>query len=520
MPSMSAMPNTIRSLLTLALGCVLLAGCKVGPDYARPTTLTPDGYRDGPETADAASLADKPWWEVFNDATLVALIDEALQNNYDLRVAVARIEQARAIQVQVKSPLYPQLDYGGDSGRGRNSAGDRASFTNNTTASASNLTLDAFWELDVWGRIRRADESALAQILQAEETRRAVLLTLVSDVAQNYFQLLGLDLRKQVAIKNRDSFGESLRIFQIRATGGVESDLPVLRARASQSDAAATIPQIERDIALVENQINVLLGRFPQPIPRTATIDDEQTPPEVPVGLPSQLLERRPDIRALEARMISANAEIGVAIANYFPQIGLTAFFGRASPDLTVFTSGGGMAWGLAGSFTGPIFQGGRLKAQVAQQRAFWDETIAQYQQSVLVSLQEVSDALISRQKLLEVESEQQIAVTSLNEAVKLSIDRFTAGRAGYFEVLNAQQDLFPAELALADTRTQQLLAYVQLYKALGGGWNLADDGWRSGSPLLEQPADATPNDQAGNEAANEAPATTEPATTAPANGG
>jgi len=471
-----------QSTILVCIACVLsLTGCKVGPDYYRPPITTPDAFRDGPQTAgaDAASLADRPWWEVFNDPTLVALIDEALVNNHDLRIAIARIEQARGIRAQTRSPLYPQLEYNAASGRGRNSAGDIAQFNGNQTENASRLTLDAFWELDVWGRIRRADEAALARLLAEEETRRAIMLALVSDVAQSYFTLLGLDLQKQIAIRNRDSFGQTSDIFQRRAAGGVESQLPVLRARASQSGAAAAIPQFERDIALTENQISILLGHAPQPISRTAALDDQVVQPEVPVGVPSHLLQRRPDIRALEAQMVAANAEIGVAIADYFPRIGLTALFGRASPELSMFASNGGTAWGIAGELGGPLFQGGRLKGQVQQARAFWDESIAQYEKSVLIALREVSDALIARQKLTEVEVEQQVAVTSLVDAVRLAIERFTAGRAGYFEVLEAQQELFPAEQALADTHTQQLLAYVQLYKALGGGWNMRDDTWR-----------------------------------------
>lgn len=507
------MSSSTRILLLLALAAVVLNGCKVGPDYVRPATSTPEEYRDGPAASDGASLADQPWWQVFNDPALVALVDEAMRNNYDLKIAISRIQQAQAIQVQVKSPLYPELGYGLDSGRGRNDGGGVARFNNNRTDDFSSATLNAFWELDVWGRIRRADEAALAQILAAEENRRAVMLTLLSTVAQNYFQLLGLDLQKEIAIRNRDSFGESLNIFQTRAIGGIESDLPVMRAKASQATAASAIPQIERDIALTENQINILLGRFPQPIPRTATLADQSHPIDVPVGLPSQLLERRPDIRSLEAQMMSANAEIGVAIADYFPRIGLTAFFGSASPDLTVFT-GGGMAWGIAGSLAGPIFQGGRLKAHVEQNRAFWEETIAAYQQNVLIALKEVADALIERQKLVEVEKEQMIAVDSLVEAVRLSTDRFTAGRAGYYEVLNAQQDLFPAELVLAETRTRQLLVYVQLYKALGGGWNLQDDAWTS---------DSANADEGGVEATatqpKSAPAESQPAATMPAGG-
>ncbi len=467
----------------LLCGSLTLTGCKVGPNYVRPDVVTPPAYRDAPDgSADEASLADRPWWEVFSDPALVALIDEALRNNYDLRIAIARIEQERGIRAQTRSGLFPQLDYNGGISRGKNEFLGTPAPNGGATDTAAAVGLSAFWELDVWGRIRRADEAALARILASEEDRRAVMLSLVSDVALAYFELLGLDLQMEIARRNTDSFGASLQIFQQRAAGGVDSDLPVMRARASQADAAATVPQVERDIAITENALNVLLGRLPQPIARPRTLAEQFMPPDVPVGIPSQLLARRPDIRTAEQFMIAANAEIGVAIAQYFPQFSLTGALGQASPQLSSFDSGASSVWSIAAGLTGPLFQGGRLKGQEVAARAVMEETVAAYQQVVLQSMKDVSDALIAREKLVEIEAQQVIAVDSLNQAVKLATDRFLGGLSSYFEVLEAQQELFPAEQALADTRTQKMLVLVQLYRALGGGWNLTDGEWASES--------------------------------------
>jgi multidrug efflux system outer membrane protein len=469
-------------LFIMACTVLNLAGCMMGPDYVRPDVATPPEYRDGPKPAEAASIADLPWWEVFGDPALIALVDEALQNNYDLRAAVARIEQARGIQAQVQSPLFPQIGYGGAISRGKNEFLGVTAPNGGRTNTAAAIGLTAFWEVDVWGRIRRANEAAIARMVATEEDRRAIMLSLVSDVAQLYFQLLGLDLQMEIAQRNTASFGASLDIFQQRAEGGVDSNLPVMRARAAQAVAAATIPQVQRDIAITENALNVLLGRAPQSIERPRALSDQIVAPEVPVGLPSQLLERRPDVRAREEQMIAANAEIGVALANYFPQFSLTSALGRASLELSTFSAGSSNLWSIAAGLSGPIFQGGRIKGQEITARAAMEEAIANYLQSVVVALEDVSDALVSRQKLVEIEREQIVAVDSLIQSVSLSTDRFLSGLSSYFEVLEAQQQLFPAEQALADTRTQKLLVLVQLYRALGGGWGLTDDQWISTS--------------------------------------
>ena len=468
--------------IAILIACTLLSGCAVGPNYTRPAVDAPVIFRDQDSAAQQLSLADLPWWEVFKDDTLKELIKTALSNNYDLRVAVRRIEQARASEVQTRSQFFPQVGYEGDAARGRNSFLDTAFVnfkTQNTVLGVLNLT----WELDLWGRIRRADEAARAQVLANEEAKRGVMLSLVSDVAQAYFELLELDLQLAIAKRTTQSFSDSLAVFRQRLEGGVASRLETSRAEASLASTAATVPNLEQLIAIKENQINVLLGHNPGPVPRSATLIQQQTPPEVPPGLPSVLLERRPDVRQAEQELVAANAQIGVAVAEFFPKLGLTTFFGRVSSELSAFTSSKGNTWAVAGSLVGPIFQGGRLVGQYQQAEAQWEEFKLRYQQTALNAFQEVSNALITRQKLEEVRVQQARAVSALEESVKVSLQRYVAGFSSYFEVLEAQQQLFPAENDLARTQLNQLVVIVQLYKALGGGWNLPDDKWPAAIP-------------------------------------
>jgi multidrug efflux system outer membrane protein len=467
-----------RALLLTAGAALALTGCKMGPDYARPGVDTPDAYRDAPTNPQGASIADLPWWEVFQDPPLQELIAEALANNDDLRIAISRVEQARAIEVQTASPLYPQLSYGGGIGRGRNAVLGSPSPNDGATITSSLLTLNAAWELDLWGRIRRADEAALAEILAAEETRRAVMLSIVAAVAQAYIELLEFDHEIEIARDNVASFDKSLDLFTRRAGGGVDSRLQVLRATANQAQVAASIPELQRLTSIKENQISLLLGRNPGPIPRGQHLLDQPLPGHIPAGLPSDLLERRPDIRSAEQRLVAANARIGVALADYFPRIGLTAFFGKVSPELSAFTDGSTNAWSVAGALSGPLFTAGRLQGQEAQVRAEWDEARQRYEQTVRTAFGEVADTLITREKLEGVENELGRQVTALDEAVNMSRQRYDVGRANYFEILDAQQQLFPAQTSQSRARADRLVAVVQLYRVLGGGWNVDTAAW------------------------------------------
>jgi outer membrane protein, multidrug efflux system len=447
----------------------LLAGCAVGPDYKRPATNTPQNFRDD-KAGLTNSLGDMPWWELFRDETLQTLIRSALTNNYDVRIAAARVEQAGAILAEDKAAYFPQLTYQGAAGVGKNSQQGTA-VPNVRQNQYYEAIGNVSWEIDVWGRLRRLKESARAQYLATAEARTNVMITLISTVAADYFQLLALDKELQIARDTTNSFGQSLKIFSERLRGGVSSRLETAAAEAEEASAAATVPDLERQIAIEENQISILLGMNPAPILRHKKLLEESLPPDVPPGLPSALLQRRPDIREAEQEVRAANALVGLAKAQFYPQLTLTALFGQVSPEVSAFTSGGATAWGAAANLAGPIFRGGLLKGELNQARAAWEESVLQYQLAVLNALQEVSNALIAREKLAQERVEQARAVTAYEEAVKVANQRYTAGQANYYELLQEQQLLFPAENALTQTELNQLLAIVQLYQALGGGW-------------------------------------------------
>jgi multidrug efflux system outer membrane protein len=465
-------------LLLSSASSVLLSNCAVGPNYQRPRVSVPTEYRGAEGATQQASIADLPWWEVFKDEQLRSLVQTALVNNYDLRIAAARIEQSRQIAAQARGQFFPFLNYGVSSSDGKNEFLGNVVPNNVQEQGSFAAVATVAWEADVWGRLRRANEAARAQYLATEEARRGVMLSLVSDVAQAYFELLDLDLQLDIAKQTTDSFSQTLNLFTQRLEGGVASKLDTSRAAAARAAAAASIPELEREIAVKENQISVLVGNNPGAISHSAKLLDQIVPPDVPAGLPSALLERRPDILTAEQQLRSANAQVGVATANYFPQIGLTALFGRASSPLSSLSSGQATVWSIAANLAGPIYQGGILKAQKRQSVAFWEQTRLQYEQTAQVAFQDVSNALISRQKYETVRDEQAQAVQAYEESVKVSLQRYTAGKASYFEVLDAQLQLFPAEDALAITELNRRTVIVQLYKALGGGWNLDDPSW------------------------------------------
>ena len=465
---------TCLCALIVLLAVFLLAGCAVGPNYRRPAVDAPSNFREAPALS-TNSLADLPWWKMFNDETLQALIRTAVTNNYDIRTAITRVEQARAIAAQNRALFFPQINYQAEAGRGKNAFGNAPFSTSGQTVDAFVLAGNTSWEIDLWGRIRRLNEAARAQLLAQQEARRGVMITVISEVAAAYFQLLALDLELEIATRTTNSFGQSLTIFAQRLQGGMASKLETSAAGAALASAAATVPDLKRQMVLQENELNVLLGRNPGPIVRHHTLLEEQLPPEVPAGLPSQLLERRPDIREAEQQLRAANAQLGVAKANFFPQISLTAFLGQASPELSALTSGGATAWSVAAGLTGPLFQGGRLVGQYHQAQAAREEARLRYQAAALNAFQEVSNALVAHQRYAEARLELARAVEAYNVAVQVSLLRYTAGRAGYYEVLQEQQLLFPAENALVETELNQYVTLVQLYRALGGGWEAGE---------------------------------------------
>jgi multidrug efflux system outer membrane protein len=481
--------STIFSLarLTLLLPFILLlSGCLVGPNYQRPKVTAPLAFRGAEGAAQQASLADLPWWEIFKDPQLNALIKTALNNNYDLSAAISRVEQGRQIEAQARSEYFPMIGYTGALNAGKNQYQFLQSTAEGTGSKGLLLAVaHASWEPDLWGRIRRLNEGAKAQYLATEEARRGVMLSLVSDVSNAYLNLLGLQRQLEIAQLTVASFDQTRVLFTQRLEGGISSQLPVSRATAIQATAAAQAIELQRQIALTENEISILVGQSPGPVDTKAKLLEEGLPPEVPAGLPSALLERRPDVLQAEQNMRYANAQIGVATAEFFPKIGLTTFFGKLSSPLEDLSLGKTNAWSAGLNFSGPIFQGGRLKANKREAVAIWEQTKAQYQQTVISAFQDVSNALISREKYAAISAEQARAVKAYEDAFRIASVRYDQGFSSYYEVLEAQQQLYPAQQALAITERNRRLVIVQLYKALGGGWNLTDPQFISaGAPL------------------------------------
>lgn len=483
-----------RHFFPLCLSLVLFSSCAVGPNYERPPVDTPAVYRGEEEPAAAPeeplavqSLADIPWWNVFQDPVLKELIDEALANSYDMRIVASRVEQARYVVGVTRADLLPQVSYEGAAQRGRvfNPLGN-----DNVTGNEFLGAFQMAWEIDIWGRIRRATEASLASLFATEDVQRAVILSLVTGVAQAYFELRELDLELEIAQRTRQSFQDTLDLFTRQLRGGVGTKLATSRAAAALASTAATIPELERQIVVKENQISILLGRNPGPIARGAALTEQTYPPAVPPGLPAGLLERRPDILEAEQNLVVANALVGVSIADFLPRIGLTTLYGGQSTELENIVKGPGNIWSVGGSLLGPIFQGGRLYYTYKGNVAAWEEAKLAYERTVLTALGEVSNVLVARQKFAQTRVELELQVRALQESVRLSRLRFTGGLATYYEVLEAQQQLFPAENSLARTELNQLVAVVQLYAALGGGWRAEEERHPEQYPMRREALD------------------------------
>jgi multidrug efflux system outer membrane protein len=469
-----------RRCFAAGLALALASGCAVGPDYERPPVDAPDAFRGHVDTPEATSLADLPWWEVFEDEVLQQLILEALTANYDLKAAVSRVEQARALVGVAQSPFYPQIGYETSSGRQHQ---PQFKGTPDRTVNLFYGAISLAWEIDVWGRIRRSNEAAQDVLLATGEFRRGVLLSLATGVAEAYLRLVELDAELAIATATTVSFQETLDLFTRRFEGGVGDRLQVARAAAALAETEAQIPDLERLIVIQENALCVLLGRSPGPIPRGIPLNERSAPPATPPGLPSALLERRPDVLEAEHLIASANAQIGVAIANFLPQIGLTALYGGQSTELRDIVKQNFSVWNVAGNAVGPLFQGFLLLEQYRGQVANWEERKANYYQTVLNAFAEVSNTLTAQTRFAESIAAQERAVLAYQDSVRLSLLRYNSGLAGYFEVLEAQQQLFPAEISLARLRLSELLTVVILYRALGGGWQLPDDQWTQTPP-------------------------------------
>ncbi len=468
------------------LGC--LAGCatSAGPNYQRPALSPPAQHRGQEGAAEAASLADQGWWDVFHDDVLKSLIAEALRNGYDVRLAAWRVEEARANAGIIRAQSFPSFQGQVEAGYGRQS---EFSTTPGAQGALIQLNVNAAWELDLWGRIRRMNEAALAQYLASEEARRGVYLSLVSEVATHYFNLRQLDLQLEIARRTSGAFQETFDLFNKRLQGGAASALETSSAEALLASTVATIPDLERQIVAEENELSFLLGRNPGPIARGAVLNDQFLPPGVPAGLPSDLLQRRPDLREAEQNLIAANANVGVAQADFFPRFSLTGAFGSLSPQVSqIFPAG--RTWTIGAGLLTPVFQRGLLRSQYEAAVARWQQAKVTYEQDVTNAFNEVSTALVAYQKYAEVETARAREVSSYQEAVRLSNTRYVAGLSDYLEVLQAEQQLFPAEILLAQARYNRLATLVQLYQVLGGGWKLSDPQWTGPGA---QPATAQP---------------------------
>ncbi len=464
-----------RSFAATAI-IILLNGCMVGPDYRRPAVTTPDAFRGASAaiTPDKQSIAELKWFEVFQDEQLQELIRTALTQNYDLRDAVARVDAARANLGITQADQYPNFGVGADVTSVEQSRQGEFTIPRGTSRQRTfgTVFLNLFtFEIDIWGRLRRATEASRAELLATDWNRKAVITTLISDVATAYFSLLELDMELAIAKNTFTTRAESLRVIRVQQLGGVATLLDVRQGEQLVYTAAQSIPDAERQIEQTENQISVLLGRNPAPVTRGRLLTEQQTPPEVPGGLPSSLLERRPDIQAAEQLLISANANIGVAKAAYFPQITLTGEFGYQSTALSNLFSGSRRLWTFVPQLTYPIFDAGRTRFGVERAEAEQRSALAQYEGAIQTGFRDVSDALVQYQKVREVRAQRELLVTSLQDRKRLAYMRYKGGVDTLLNALDADRDLFNAELSLAQAKRDELLSVVQLYKALGGGW-------------------------------------------------
>jgi len=453
------------SILALCLG-----GCMVGPDYVRPTVETPQNWRIAEK--DTKELANTSWWDQLGDPVLNDLISSALRDNYDVKIAAARIEEFAGRYGFTRADLFPQVGAGAAYSRQRDSKN-----MENTPASGYNFTYDTFqttlnasWELDIWGRVRRSTEAARAELLASEEGRRAVILSLVSSVAASYVNLRDLDRQLEIARSTVKTREDGYNIFKDRFEGGIISEMELSQVKSQYEEALTTIPQFEKAITQQENGLSILLGRNPGPIARGKTID-QLILPTIPAGLPSDLLARRPDIRQAEQNLIAANAVIGVAKAAYYPSISLTGFFGFASADLSDLFKGSSKVWQYSVPVSVPIFTAGKIAGEVKAAEAIQQQTLLGYQKAIQTAFREVDDSLVDQLKTREQLTAQASQLNSLKKYYELATLRYDNGYTSYIEVLDAERSLFNVELAYTQNKGALFFSLINLYKAMGGGW-------------------------------------------------
>jgi outer membrane protein, multidrug efflux system len=475
--------QTSVSLSILLFAVVMWSGCAVGPNYKRPAVDVPVTYRGAstesppspeqhaaPSTPQqsAASLGDEKWWDVFQDEELRSLIRTALKNNYDVRIAATRVLEAQAQLGITRADQYPSLGVGGSIADQRS---PRIGPIPAYEVGLGQVTASAAWNLDFWGKYRRATEAARANLLANEWAQKQVMATLVANVAAAYFQLRQLDLELEISKRTLGSRSESLKLTQTLEQHGLSSLLDVRQSEQLVYTAGEEVPDFERQIAQQENAISILLGKNPGDIPRGLRLTEQPHSPEVPAGIPSLLLERRPDIREAEQNLAAANAQIGVARSAYFPQISLTGSAGFETPALTSLFTGPAGVWNFGASLTQPIFEGGRIKNNVRLTEAQRQQFLLSYQQTIQGAFRDVSNALVAYRKDREFRVQQEQLLSSAQDAARLSEVRFKAGTTDYLEVLTNETNSFTAELGLAQAQGNELIALVQLYQALGGGW-------------------------------------------------
>ncbi len=467
---MTRRTHAISSRAFTVLTAMAITGCTVGPDYVRPEVETPPAWRiDFPK---AAEVANTKWWEQFGDPVLNDLIETSLRENHDVRIAAARVEQFIGALASTRSQFFPQLVYGADASINQAS---REGFPR--VPSPIDREFDLFqaafgasWQIDLFGRVRRLSEAAQARVYASEQAKRGVVLSLVTGVATSYITLRGLDRQREIAEATAANFGESARVFDLRFQAGIVSMSEVVQVRSQHKQALAAIPAIDVQIAAVENLISVLLGRNSQQIPRGKSIE-EFVAPAIPADLPSDLLQRRPDILQAEQNLVAANANVGAARALYYPSISLTGLLGSVSTQTGEFLTGPASAWSAGANIAGPIFTGGAVRGQVRSAEAQYQQALLGYQLAILNAFRETNNALVGSQKRIEEVDLQRERVVALREFARLSQLKFDKGVAGYLEVLIAENERFAAELASVRILADRYAQVVNVYQAMGGGW-------------------------------------------------
>jgi multidrug efflux system outer membrane protein len=470
----------MKQLIAPVLLGAVLSGCALGPDYQRPELVVPENHRGLEGPAAETSLADLAWWDATTDPVLKKLVAEAVEKNQDLQIAAARVEEYRALAGI--NPLWPTVNAGAGATRSRNSETLAEGF-GGETRSVFDISAAVSWEIDLWGRLRRTNEATAAQYLATEEARRGVYLSLVSDVATAYLQLRALDMQLETAKRTLESRKASFDLVDKRLLGGVSNRLESMQSASAVAQTEASIPDLEQAIYAQENLLCLLLGRAPGPIERGNPIGDIPVL-EVPAGLPSALLERRPDVRQAEQTLRAAIAQVGVAEASLFPQLSLTGALGFQSGDLSDLLKSGSFAWNAGAGLLAPIFQGGRLRRNLEATKARWEQARLGYEKAALAAFGDVATSLNAIQATTRIVTAQRKNVEALREAENLALVRFDGGVSPYFEVLDAQRELFNGELAYAQALRDQRVAVVRLYRALGGGWNQPE------TPPVEAPAE------------------------------